>query len=85
MLVENPELYNPYLQGLEEPQSLDEKDILKFDLLLGTYLSCMMQTYFLHTEGALADGIRGASQGVPALGHAAAWVPATLAALGSWR
>ena len=56
-LAQNPELYNLYFKGLASPQSVPEAELMKLDMILGTYLEAHMQTYHLHQEGALGDGV----------------------------
>lgn len=57
MLMQNPELYRLYFDGLADPKSIEESDIYKFDMLIGTFLQSLQQTYNLHREGALGSGV----------------------------
>lgn len=56
-LSENPELCKVYFDGLANPQSLSDDDIPRFEMMIGSYLACLWQTYHLYEEGALSDGI----------------------------
>ncbi len=57
MLAQNDDLYRLYFDGLADPDSIAEPEVMKFDMLLGTYVSSLMQTYSLHCEGTLGEGI----------------------------
>ena len=57
VLVQNPELHRLYFDGLADPKSIPETEITKLDVLLGTSVGSLQQTYHLHSEGALGSGI----------------------------
>jgi hypothetical protein len=57
VLSENPELCQIYFDGLAEPASLSSQEVPRFDMMIGAYLACLMQTYHLYSEGALGEGI----------------------------
>lgn len=57
VLSQNPELCNLYFDGLADPGAISEPDVARFDMMIGSYLACLMQTYHLFTEGALGKGI----------------------------
>lgn len=56
-LSQNPELCKVYFDGLADPDTLSKTDLARYEMMVGSYLACLMQTYHLCDEGALSDGI----------------------------
>jgi hypothetical protein len=57
VLSQNPDLCRVYFDRLADPESIQDSDVARFDMMIGSYLACLMQTYHLFSEGTLGDGI----------------------------